>query len=52
MSKKEFIKDFSGISKDPKVQKELEERFHFFKLKTKEEQLAIVRRNFKDTQCE
>tara|TARA_B100000123_G_C25400478_1_gene284121 strand:- start:45 stop:206 length:162 start_codon:yes stop_codon:yes gene_type:complete len=43
---KEFKKDFSAISKDPKIAAKLEENFHFFKLKTEDEQQRIMKKKF------
>ena len=45
--KREFVKDFSNLSKDPAVQKKLEENFHFFKLKSKDEQERSLRKQHK-----
>ena len=44
--KKQFKKDFSVISKDPEIAKKLEENFHFFGLKTDEEQQRIMKKKF------
>ena len=45
--KQKFVKDFSNLSKDPAIQKKLEENFHFFKLKSKDEQERSLRRQHK-----
>jgi len=45
--KSEFKKDYSVISKDPKIAAKLEENFHFFNLKTDEEKQRIMKKNFK-----
>ena len=42
----EFKKDFSAISKDPKIAEKLEENFHFYKLKTEAEKSKIMKRIF------
>tara|TARA_B100001287_G_C22464663_1_gene426763 strand:+ start:358 stop:558 length:201 start_codon:yes stop_codon:yes gene_type:complete len=42
----EFKKDFSAISKDPKIAEKLEENFHFHKLKTEAEKSKIMKRIF------
>ncbi len=47
--KQEFKKDFSVLTKDPKVAEKLEENFHFFNLKTDEEKQKIMKRNFHTT---
>ena len=44
---RKFKKDYSVISKDPKIAAKLEENFHFFNLKTDEEKQRFMRKNFK-----
>ena len=44
MRKKAFERDYSNLSKDPETQKKLEEAFHFFRLKSKEEQDRSMRK--------
>lgn len=41
----EFEKDYSCLTKDPELQEIIDNNFHFFKLKTPEEQLRIIKRN-------
>ena len=43
---KVFKKDFTVLSKDPKIAEKLEENFHFFTLKTDEEKQRILKKNF------
>tara|TARA_B000000609_G_C24068639_1_gene290790 strand:+ start:617 stop:778 length:162 start_codon:yes stop_codon:yes gene_type:complete len=47
--KKEFKKDFTVISKDPKIAAKLEENFHFFAFKTDEEKERLLKKNFNAT---
>ena len=42
--KKTFERDYSTLSKDPATQRKLEENFHFFRLKSKEEQDRSMRK--------
>lgn len=44
--KNKFVKSYAGIIKDPKGQKILEENFHFFKLKSSQEKMRVIKRNF------
>lgn len=46
MQDKEFVKSYAGIIKDPKGQEILEKNFHFFKLKSSQEKMRVIRRNF------
>ena len=46
MEKPKFEKNYGVICKDPKGQEILERNFHFFKLKSTEEQMRVIRRNF------
>ena len=46
MQNKNFVKSYAGIIKDPKGQKILERNFHFFKLKSSEEKMRVIKRNF------
>ena len=46
MQNKNFIKSYAGIIKDPKGQKILERNFHFFKLKSSQEKMRVIKRNF------
>lgn len=43
MEKKKFERGYWNLSKDEKIQKKLEENFHFFKLKTKEEKERTIK---------
>ncbi len=43
---KEFKKDFTVLSKDPKIAAKLEENFHFFAFKTEEEKQRSLKKNF------
>ena len=44
--KNEFKKDFTVLSKDPKIAEKLEENFHFFAFKTEEEKQRSLKKNF------
>ena len=44
--KNKFKKDFTVLSKDPKIAEKLEENFHFFAFKTEEEKQRSLKKNF------
>lgn len=44
---KKFTKDYSVLTNNPKIAEKLEENFHFFNLKTEEEQERIMKKRFK-----
>jgi len=46
MEKPKFEKNYGVVCKDPKGQKILERNFHFFKLKSSEEKMRVIKRNF------
>lgn len=45
LQKVKFEKDFTQLSKDPEVQKILEDNFHLYLLKTPEEQQRLREQN-------
>jgi len=46
MEKPKFEKNYGVVCKDPKGQEILERNFHFFKLKSSEEKMRVIKRNF------